>query len=137
MANMSPTELDAFLRETRICKLAYLQASGAPTIVPVWFEWDGSVARVFTSKDSPKVERIRVDPRVALSVEEPVGVPERWATIEGTVEMTEGGTVALIERLARRYYEPQRAEESIKSWTSRADMWITLVLTPTRIRSGG
>ncbi len=73
MASMTPSDRDAFLRETRIAKLAYLQAEGQPTIVPVWFEWDGSVARVFTSRTSPKAKRLAEDPRIALSVEEPVG----------------------------------------------------------------
>ena len=137
MAQMSPAELETFLRETRIAKLAYLQPSGAPTIVPVWFEWDGSVARVFTAKDSPKMKRISADARVALSVEEPLGVPERWATIEGTAAASSDGVIPLIERLARRYYEPAKAEESIRSWTARDDIWVALTITPDRVRSGG
>ncbi len=127
--------MDAFLRETRIAKLAYLQASGAPTIVPVWFEWDGSVARVFTSRGSRKAKRIAADPRVALSVEEPVGVPERWVTIEGICAISDDGVVPLIERLARRYYEPQKAEEAIRDWTKNEGMWVVLTVTPGKIRS--
>jgi PPOX class probable F420-dependent enzyme len=136
MAEMTPEALDTFLRETRIAKLAYLQASGAPTIVPVWFEWDGKVARVFTSRRSPKVKRLEADNRVALAVEELVGVPERWATIEGTVTIAEEGVIPLIERLARRYYAPDRAAEAIKSWSANPDMWVVLTVTPERIRSG-
>ena len=137
MAEMTPAALDTFLRETRIAKLAYLQPSGAPTMVPVWFEWDGAVAQVFTSRNSPKMRRLTADPRVALSVEEPVGVPERWVTIEGLATSSDDGVVELIERLARRYYEPAKAEASIKEWTADAGMWVVLTVTPGRIRSEG
>lgn len=135
MAEMTPEALDTFLRETRIAKLAYLQPSGAPTLVPVWFEWDGSVARVFTSRNSFKMKRLAADARVALGVEEAVGVPERWVTIEGNVAASTDGVIALIERLARRYYAPERAAEAIGSWTKNPEMWVVLTITPERIRS--
>ena len=137
MSEMSPDDIHAFLRETRIAKLAYLQPDGAPTIVPVWFEWDGHVARVFTSRTSRKAARIGVDSRVALSVEEPVGVKERWVTIEGECKVSSEGTIALIERLANRYYDAAGAEEAIKSWTGRPGMWVTLTIRPSRLRSSG
>ena len=134
---MTAEALDTFLRETRIAKLAYLQPSGAPTLVHIWFEWDGKVARMFTSRGSRKVKRLAADPRAALGVEEPVGVPERWVTLEGTIAIADGGAVPLIERLARRYYAPAKAEETIKSWTANAGIWVVLTLTPARIRSSG
>ena len=137
MAEMSPAAIDAFLRETRIAKLAYLNASGAPMVVPVWFEWDGTAARLFTSRKSPKVRRIAADPRVALSVEEPVGVPECWVTIEGTASVSPEGVTELLTRLARRYYEPAKAEETISAWLADPDMWVIVTITPSRIRSEG
>lgn len=137
MTSMEPAALETFLRETRIAKLAYLHENGSPTIVPVWFEWDGAVGRVFTSRTSRKARRIAADPRVALSVEEPVGVPERWATIEGMATISDAGTVPLIERLTRRYYEPAKAEETLKSWLAKPEQWVTLTITPARVRSSG
>ena len=131
---MTTEQRDAFLRETRIAKLATLNADGSPNIVPVWFEWDGEVARVFTSKGSPKVNRIEADPRVALSVEEPVGAAEAWVTIEGSCTLTTEGTPELIARLARRYYAPEQAEKSISEWLAR-DIWVTLEIRPGRIKS--
>lgn len=134
---MSPAETDAFLRETRIGKLAYLHAGGQPTVVPIWFEWDGTVARIFTSRTSRKARRLAEEPRVALSVEEPVGVHERWVTIEGNCTISDEGTVSLIERLARRYYEPKQAEEAIRNWTAKPEQWVTLTIMPLEIRSVG
>ena len=137
MAEMTRDLLNGFLRETRIAKLAYLQPSGAPTIVPVWYEWDGEAARVFTSRTSRKAKRIAADGRVALSVEEPVGVRERWVTIEGACAISDEGVIPLIERLARRYYEPDQAEKAIADWTKNPKTWVTLTITPGTIRSSG
>jgi PPOX class probable F420-dependent enzyme len=136
MPKMTAAEVEAFLAEPRIAKLATLRADGSPTIVPVWFEWDGATATVFTERASPKVKRIRADPRVALSVEEPVGVPERWVTLEGTASIEEAGGIELARRLAPRYYTPGRAREALAQWERVADSWVLLRIIPSRIRSG-
>jgi PPOX class probable F420-dependent enzyme len=101
---MAKADLDRFLDRPRIGKLVTLRPDGSPTVVPIWYEWDGSTAAIFTSRKSAKVRRIEADPRVALSVEEPAGVQEAWATIEGTAtsETTGGielaGSLGLIAR---------------------------------------
>jgi PPOX class probable F420-dependent enzyme len=133
---MTPEAADVFLRTTRIAKLATLKADGSPTIVPVWFEWDGAVARVFTSPDSPKVGRIRRDPRVALSVEEGVGARESWVTIEGTATVAQEGGLALARRLIERYYDDGRIAETWPTWEGSAAGWVVITITPSRIRSG-
>ena len=77
------------------------------------------------------------DARVALSVEEPVGVQERWVTIEGIASLEEEGTSDLLKRLARRYYKPEKAEQTIGEWLADPSAWVTVVVTPSRIRSEG
>ena len=133
---MTPAERDAFLRETRIGKLATLNADGSPTVVPIWFEWDGAEARIFTDRKSLKVARIRRDPRVALSVEEGVGVPERWVTIEGTAAIVEEGGMELARRLAQRYYSPERCAQALAGWEKMAESWVVLRITPRKILGG-
>ena len=133
---MTPEERDTFLQETRIGKLATLNADGSPTMVPIWFEWDGAEARIFTSRKSPKVARIRRDPRVALSVEEGVGVPERWVTIEGLATIDETGGMELARRLAARYYSPARCAQALADWEKMSDQWVVLRITPRKLLGG-
>ena len=135
MATMTTAQRDSFLQETRIAKLATLNADGGPTIVPVWFEWNGETAAVFTSRKSAKMARIQRDPRVALSVEESVGVAEAWVTIEGAVEIEESGGFELAQRLAPRYYTPEKSAAALESWGKVADDWVVLRIKPKRIRS--
>ncbi len=135
MTAMTEAQRDQFLHETRIAKLATLNADGSPTVVPVWFEWDGVEARVFTDRKSEKVRRIARDPRVALSVEQGVGAAEAWVTIEGIATVELHGGIELARRLAARYYTSERAERALATWGEMADRWVVLRITPGRIRS--
>ena len=135
MASMTIDQRDAFLRETRIATLVTLDSDGAPVPVPVWYEWDGARARLFTSRDSHKVARIQNDARVSLSVAEPVGVPEAWVSVEGTATVEKNGGFALAEHLARRYYTADKAAAVLPQWERLAGQWVVIVIEPVRIRS--
>ncbi|MEX2236074.1 MAG: PPOX class F420-dependent oxidoreductase [Dehalococcoidia bacterium] len=136
MPAMTPDQRDEFLRATRIAKLATLRDDGAPSVVPVWFEWDGERARVFSSEGTGKLQRIRHDPRVALSVEAGVGEPENWVTIEGTAEVLEQGGFELASRLAPRYYGAEKAAATLKEWVKGAASMRLIEITPKKILSG-
>lgn len=135
MAEMSVAEREAFLRGARIGVLASLSASGGPLAIPIWYEWDGTRARMFSSKDAPKVARLRRDGRVCLTVAEPAGVPEAWVAIEGLATIEEGTGFAVARRLAPRYYPAEQAERTLEAWGRVADDWVTIVVEPRRIRS--
>ena len=133
--SMTKSEYDAFLRATRIGMLSTLDAGGAPNAMPLWYDWDGEKIRMFTSRGTGKVGRLARDPRACLSVADPVGAPEAWVTVEGTVEVFDEGGRELACRLAALYYEPEKAKRTIDVWEKKDD-WVLLELTPTRIRSG-
>lgn len=135
MAGMTAEQRDAFLREARIAMLISLYADGSPTAVPVWFEWDGERARLFTSRNSEKVRRLRADPRVCLTVAESVGAPEAWVSIEGTAAILETGGMELAQRLAPRYYPPDKAQKALQEWGAQASQWVVVEIAPRRIRS--
>src|SRR5438552_4181764 len=121
MAQMTPEQRDAFLARPRIAKLVTLYADGSPTAVPVWFEWDGGQARIFTGRTSEKARRIRADPRVCLTVDVSVGEPEAWVTLEGTAEIEEHGAIELARRL------PPGLQ--LDTWQGRGFVAIALVQT--------
>lgn len=135
MTTMSAGQLNAFMRAPRIATLVTLSREGSPMAVPVWYEWDGERARVFTSRNSSKIARIRRDPRVCLSIAEPAGVPEAWVTIEGEATVEEHGGYDLAQRLAPRYYEPEKAARVLREWAEMAEQWVVLSIAPRRLRS--
>ena len=128
---------DAFLAGTRIGILTTLDNSGWPISVPVWFEWDGSHARVFTSASSPKVGRLKEDSRASLLVVNNVGEPEYWVAIDGEAEIREEGAADLAARLAGRYWDMSDEEhrKTVDMWVEDGDTLRLLEITPTNVRT--
>jgi len=130
---------DEFLSDTRIGIFTTMAADGAPISVPVWYEWDGRRALVFTDAGSSKVRRLRDNPRASLLVTNVVGEPEFWVAVDGTVAIRMDGAIELAERLAERYWDlghPGRAA-TVQQWRDTAETLVLLELTPARIRAYG
>ena len=134
MAAMSDAQRDSFLAEARIAVFSSLGHDGVPIAVPIWFEWDGKQARLFTGRNSAKIRRLRADPRVCLTVAEPAERTEAYVIIEGRAEVRDGGW-ALAQRLAPRYYDADRARRALTEWGREPEQWVEIVITPTRLRS--
>ena len=134
MPSMTKEQRDAFLHEARIATLVTLNEDGSPNALPLWYDWDGERLRMFSQAGTGKVRRLERDPRACVSVADPVGALEAWVTVEGTVEIKDEGGQALALRLAERYYAPERAERTIRTW-SQTEGWVLLELTPARFRS--
>jgi PPOX class probable F420-dependent enzyme len=132
---MNNEQLSAFLAEPRIASLISVYGDGSPTAVPVWFEWSGGKALIFTSAGSEKVARIQANSHVALSVAEGVGAQEAWVTIEGNATIETTGGFDLAKRLLPRYYSAEREAKALPEWEKMADQWIVIFIDPTRVRS--
>ena len=85
MSEMSPDDIHAFLRETRIAKLAYLQPDGAPTIVPVWFEWDAGCIWISSFNSTRKNRELAANPRAAVVVDVALDAHRNMAVITTSV----------------------------------------------------
>ena len=139
MASMTPDARAAFLAQTRLGFFSTLNADGTPATIPIWFEWDGVCARMFTLASSPKIERLQHDARATLLVASELGEKEEWVSIEGTVTMQAEGAIELAQRLAERYWDlsdPERAQ-TLQDWRDQANQLHLLELHPSRIRSYG
>jgi hypothetical protein len=126
-----------FLARPRLGIFTTAQASGPwPGPVPVWFEWTGTTAEMFTGVQSPKMRRLDADPRASLLVVNDVGEAEHWVALEGRVSVQRDGVAELAERLAARYWDlgdPGHAA-TVETWKAQADSMVRLVLTPERLR---
>lgn len=129
---------DRFLGTTRLGILVTNRREGTPMGVPVWFEWDGSVVRMFAATTSPKVRRLRNDPRASLLVTNHLDEGECWVAFDGEVSIRETGGFELAERLAPRYWDlddPER-RDMLEVWRKAREAMSLLTLEPIRIRSG-
>lgn len=87
----------------------FLSVAGGPTPAqprPVWFDAtaEGTI-EFFTIADSPKVRRLRADPRASLVVAAPADERERWIAVTGHVTFADDGARELATRLASRYWD--------------------------------
>ncbi len=107
--------------------------------IPVWFDWDGEVVRMFVGKDTPKVHRLRRDPKASVLVTNHIDEPERWVAFDGLVSITDTGGFELAERLAPRYWdlEDPAKRKMLDGWRSAPDGFCLLTLEPTKTRTGG
>jgi PPOX class probable F420-dependent enzyme len=137
MAQMTDAQRDEFLNEPRIAVLSTISAEDSPISIPIWFEWDGEHARVFTGIGSPKIRRLQANPAASLLVANPTGEPEAWVLIEGKISIENEGGFELAERLALRYWglsDPAHTS-TVEEWRASADTLRVLELAPTRVRS--
>tara|TARA_B100000676_G_scaffold303307_1_gene353650 strand:- start:577 stop:1011 length:435 start_codon:yes stop_codon:yes gene_type:complete len=134
-------EREAFLAEPRLAMLIYNGARPGPTGVPVWFDWDGEVVRMFADRGTPKMDHLTNDPNVSVLVTNHIGEREGWVAFDGAVSIGEfdpGEWVQLIERMGSRYWDMNNEAhaKTIAAWKEAPDAMASLELRPDRIRSG-
>jgi PPOX class probable F420-dependent enzyme len=101
--SLTKEELNEFLHQPYLARLATVQEDGAPYIVPVWHDYDGEALYIVAREKSQYVQHIRREPRVALSILDgaQVLVLGRAEIVEGPV--TGGRWVAIAFRMATKY----------------------------------
>ena len=137
----SQAEIDAFLNQPRLAILIYNGARLSPVGVPVWYDWDGSVLRMFSGRSSPKVQYLSRDPNVSVLVTNHTAEPEGWVAFDGAITVADFDPVewvALIDRVAPRYWDMNDPAKNavIESWRMSPENFVSLHMVPARVRSG-
>jgi PPOX class probable F420-dependent enzyme len=112
MADMSvelPVAARELLESDAVAQVVTLDADGAPHVTAAWVGLEDGEVVVATLFDQRKLQNLRRDPRVALSV--PSRTTNVWGLLEylvvyGTARVTEGGAPELLQRLAHTYLGP-------------------------------
>lgn len=107
IGGMSREEIEEFLAEGRIMRMACLKDGGKPYIVPMWHEWDGQYFWVIPRQKSAWAEYLKSNKYCAVSVDEERS-PFRKVLVEGEAEVVEepnvgGKWVPIAERMSYRY----------------------------------
>ena len=122
-----PTEMDAFLQEPRMARIATTNPDGSPHVVPLLYLFNPDDASFFisTGNDSVSVRNLRRNPAFSICIDDDEA-PFRAVVVEGKARISEGmGT----------------DHEGLKSVVDHffgPDMWANYVNTPiaqkTRVR---
>lgn len=108
---LSAAELNEFLTQPRLLKLACVRPDGWPYVIPLWFAWQGSRLYVVGRERAVWIDYIRREPRVGVLVDEEarrhcrVQMTATAAVIEGPVARAMGSARwrALDQHLVARY----------------------------------
>lgn len=109
---MSFPELDDVIRdETAVAHLA-TSSEGRPHVAPVWYRYEDGVVSLLTG--GKKLENIRENPRVALSIQEDEDGIRQWlAVVRGTATVSEDDE-SVHEGV--RYVYPKYLGDDAGSW---------------------
>jgi PPOX class probable F420-dependent enzyme len=119
--SLDPEELDAFLGQTFPTPLGVvgtLRADGSPNVTPVWFRWDGTSVKIWTTDTRAWVRHLQRDPRAAFSVQT-FDAPYPAVVIRGLATMTSGDEPEVrdeIRAITRRYVGPDEVESYVSDW---------------------
>jgi PPOX class probable F420-dependent enzyme len=89
--------------------LVTLNSDGSPQVSLVWVGLEDGEVVAGHLGSWRKVQNVRRDPRVALSIEtgqRASGGLDEYLVVYGTARITEGGAPQLLQRLARTYLGP-------------------------------
>lgn len=67
---MAPQERDAFLTGQRTCRMASVDAHGAPHLSALWFAWDGSALWLYSLVRSRRFRQLAARPHTAVLVDD-------------------------------------------------------------------
>ncbi len=131
--NADPT-VKTLLEAPIPARLAYIGKNGAPRAIPVSYLWNGR-AFVFASPvDWAKVEALRLNPRVALTVDETV-FPPRAFMARGT------SSIEIVQGVPREYIDASRrivGDELMPSWEAevrnKMHEMALITITPTWLK---
>jgi PPOX class probable F420-dependent enzyme len=125
MTGLTPEQL-AIFGPPNLAYLATVSSDGSPHLSPLWADTRGGMILLNTAEGRTKVENVRRDPRVAVSIHDQ-GHPHPPVAVLGTVvDITTEGALEHIDTLARRY--------TGEGWTAHEGQTrLLLVIRPDRI----
>ena len=92
-------------------RLAYTGLDGFPRAIPIGYLWNGTQFVMATATNSPKIEALKANPKVALTIDTN-DFPPHILLVRGTarVEIVDGVAPEFLEA-SRRYVPPEQWEE--------------------------
>jgi PPOX class probable F420-dependent enzyme len=108
-----PQSAREVLESARLAHLVTLNPDGSPQVTCVWLGVDGDEIVIASMGENRKVQNIRRDPRVSLSMEtDRIATSGRhsglqqYLVIHGHARVQEGGAAQLLQELAYNYMGP-------------------------------
>jgi PPOX class probable F420-dependent enzyme len=114
-----PSELESFLRQPNPSVIATLRPDGTPHTAATWYLWENGRVLVNMDESRKRLEYIRQDPRVSITV---LGADDWYhhVTLRGRVVTIEDDpNCEAIDRVSQQYTGqpyPQRGRGRVSAW---------------------
>jgi len=120
-----PPEVDEFLREPNPCVIATLRPNGSPHSVATWYDWDEGRILVNMDESRLRLDFMRRDPRVALTILDKDSWYSHISILGRVVSIERDPELADIDRLSRRYLGHDYRDRERTSWSAwiEVDRW--------------
>ncbi|MFF3056882.1 PPOX class F420-dependent oxidoreductase [Streptomyces sp. NPDC057909] len=120
-----PDEAVAMLKKANPAVITTLRHDGQPVSTPTWYLWDDGRILVNMDEGRKRLEHIRNDPRVTLTVLDEAGWYTHISVIGRVAETRPDEGLADIDKLARQYMGndyPMRDRDRVSAWIE-IDRW--------------
>ncbi len=126
---MTREEEDRLLGEAQIAVLSTADERGRPEGSPVWYDYDGRVARILVHTNSRKARNLRKNPYATLTVDTR-SAPYRGVILRGETRLS-GPDPELRRSLAVRYLGQEAAERYLQATAAfdEEDVLVSLHIT--------
>jgi len=110
---MTKEEMEEFLSEGHIARIATVKKDGSPHITPVWFLWESGELIIVTYADSLKVKNLKTDNRVAVVID--ISDPGKGVIIEGEAEISTDRIEEMMRKVSAKYVKPEELDDYLES----------------------
>ena len=132
---MTKEEIDAFLAQPLVARIATVRQNGTPQVVPMWFLWEHGTMYMSTRTWAAKLKHLRRNPHVAVVVDVmEAPMKNKVVTIDGTADILTDG----VREMTTRIYEKYLGAEAAKNPQAQQSLTAPRVLikiTPKKITS--
>jgi len=97
-----PESVKKVLEDKAYGHVVTFNPNGRPQLTMVWMDVDGNEALFNTAEGRKKVQNLRRDPRIMISVQNR-SEPQSYVVLNGAATLTETGADAHIDKLAKRF----------------------------------
>ncbi|MFF1843004.1 PPOX class F420-dependent oxidoreductase [Streptomyces sp. NPDC058232] len=114
-----PDEAVTMLKKANPAVITTLRPDGQPVSTPTWYLWDDGRVLVNMDEGRKRLDHIRRDPRVTLTVLDEAGWYTHISIIGRVAETRPDEGLADIDRLARQYLGndyPMRDRDRVSAW---------------------
>ena len=132
---LSKTEVNAFLSQSLIARIATVRPDGRPHVVPIWFIWDGASIYMETPPTFVKARNLMANPNCSITIDiTEGGLRFKAVVLEGKVEILVDREYVL--ETVRKIYTKYLGQEGILAPTPNRMInseHIIIKLTPEHI----